>query len=199
MTYRPSPNPSAPTMLSFLWLGIAAVAYLAGNMAERFAWAFQLVCILGVVVSLYLLLRWRMTWFVYAVVPRGEGMAWEEEPALAGGGLLRRMPPDGLDFVVVKGQGAKNGVMECVLGMDDLAEVWEVSRKAGNADETCPVYSRKAILERYPGAKVYESIQTYGWERAVAAVFRDGQSYAVLLLDLPAESGMGRYLLGLSE
>ena len=194
MTYRPNPNPSAPIMLSFLWLGIAAAAYLAGGMIQRFAWAFQLVCILGVVVSLYLLLRWRMTWFVYAVVPRGEGMAWEEEPALAGGVPLRYVPADKLDFIVVKGQGAKNGVMECVLGLDDLVHAEIVSRKNGGAH---PKYDRKALLAEYPGAKMYEYIQTYGWERAVAAVFRDGQGYAVLLLDLPVDSGMGRYLLGM--
>ena len=196
MTYKPSPNVSTPTMVSFLWLGAAMVAYVAGAAAERFAWAFQLACILGVVVSLYLLLRWRLTWFVYAVVPRGQGVAWQEEPALAGGLSLGHMPPDALDLVVVKGQGAKAGVMECVLGMDALESAWVVSRKAG---DDCPVYCRKFILQQYPGAKLYEYIQTYRWERAIVAVFRDGEGYAVLLLDLPEESPMGQYLLRLGK
>jgi hypothetical protein len=78
--------------------------------------------------------------------------------------------------------------------MDDLVHAEIVSRKNGGAH---PKYDRKALLAEYPGAKVYEYIQTYGWEEAITAVFRDGQGYAVLLLDLPAESEMGRYLLGM--
>ncbi|MBR4960324.1 MAG: hypothetical protein IKY52_05450 [Clostridia bacterium] len=198
MTYKPNPDPSVPTMLSFLWLGVAMVGYIAGGMIQRFSWAFQLVCILSVVVSLYLLLRWRMTWFVYAVRPREDHTpVWEDaEPALAGGASLRYVPADRLDFIVVKGQGARNGVMECVLGMDDLVQASVVCRKNGGAH---PKYDRKALLAEYPGAKVYEYIQTYRWEAAVTAIFRDGEGYAVLLLDLPEESEMGRYLLGINK
>ena len=58
-----------------------------------------------------------------------------------------------------------------------------------------PVYSRKAVLGQYPGAKVYEYIQTYRWEKAILAVFRDGDGYAALLLDLPEETEIGRTLL----
>ena len=198
MIYKPNPNPSVPTMLSFLCLGVAMVGYIAGNMVNRFAWAFQLVCILGVVASLYLLLRWRMTWFVYAVRPRDDTTpVWNDaEPALAGGISLRYVPVDTLDFIVVKGQGAKNGVMECVLGLDELVRAEVVCRKDG---EDVPAYDRKAILAEYPGAKLYEYIRTYRWERAVTAVFRDGSGYAVLLLDLPEDSEMGRYLLAVGK
>ncbi len=192
MTYRPSPNPSVPTMLSFLCLGMGIVAYIAGAMTDRYAWAFQLACMVGVVASLYLLLRWRMTWFVYAIRFRNDTTPlWEGEPALAGGMSLRYAPADTLDFIVVKGQGSRSGVMECVLGLDSLVQASVVSRKAA---ENTPVYSRKAVLTQYPGAKVYEYIQTYRWEQAVLAVFRDGDGYAALLLDLPAESEMGRML-----
>jgi len=198
MTYRPNPNPSVPTMLSFLWLGAALVSWLAGTAVQRFVWLFQLLTIAGVVVSLYLLLRWRMTWFVYAVRTREDRTpVWEDaEPALAGGASLRYVPADRLDFIVVKGQGAKNGVMECVLGLDELVQASVVCRKKDGAH---PKYDRKALLAEYPGAKMYEYIQTYRWESAVTAVFRDGEGYAVLLLDLPEESEMGRYLLGIRK
>ncbi|MBQ8401872.1 MAG: hypothetical protein IJX14_08085 [Clostridia bacterium] len=194
MTYRPNPNPSVPTMLSFLSLGIGIVGYIAGVMTERFAWVFQLVCLAGVVASLYLLLRWRMTWFVFAIRPRDSRDAvWEDaEPALAGGISLRYAPADLLDFIVVKGQGSRGGVMECVLGLDSLVQASVVCRTGGG---DVPVYSRKDILGQYPGAKVYEYIQTYRWEKAVLAVFRDGEGYAALLLDLPEETEIGRILL----
>lgn len=198
MTYKPIPNTSVPTMLSFLCLGVAAVGYLAGAAADRFAWLFQTVTLAGVVTSLYLLLRWRMTWFVYAVRPKEDRTpVWNDaEPALAGGVSLRYVPADTLDFIVVKGQGARNGVMECVLGLDALVQVSVVCRKDG---DDCPRYDRKKLMTEYPGAKVYEYIQTYRWEKAITAVFRDGSGYAVLLLDLPEESEMGRYLLGIGK
>ena len=194
MIYRPNPNSSVPTMLSFLCLGIGIVGYIAGTMAERYAWVFQLVCLAGVVASLYLLLRWRMTWFVFAVRPRDDHRAvWEDaEPALAGGLSLRYAPADTLDFIVVKGQGSRSGVMECVLGLESLVQASVVSRRT---EEDVPVYSRKDILGQYPGVKVYEYIQTYRWDRAILAVFRDGDGYAALLLDLPEDTEIGQTLL----
>ena len=194
MTYRPSPNTSVPTMLSFLCLGVGIVGYIAGAMTQRYAWIFQLICLAGVVASLYLLLRWRMTWFVFAIRPKEDHSAvWEDaEPALAGGLSLRYAPADTLDFIVVKGQGSRNGVMECVLGLDSLVQASVVCRKPEN---DVPAYSRKDILAQYPGVKVYEYIQTYRWDRAVLAVFRDGNGYAALLLDLPEETEMGRTLI----
>lgn len=197
MTYRPNPNPSVPTMLSFLCLGIGIVGYIAGAMTERYAWIFQLVCLAGVVASLYLLLRWRMTWFVFAIRPKEDhGAVWEdEEPALAGGLSLRYASADMLDFIVVKGQGSRGGVMECVLGLDSLVQASVVCRSGRNPEEDVPVYSRKDILTQYPGAKVYEYIQTYRWGRAILAVFRDGNGYAALLLDLPEDTEIGRTLL----
>ena len=200
MTYRPNPNPSVPTMLSFLCLGIGSVGYIAGAMTERYAWIFQLICLAGVVASLYLLLRWRMTWFVFAIRPKDDHSAvWEDaEPALAGGLSLRYAPADTLDFLVVKGQGSRGGVMECVLGLDSLVQAAVVRRTDSRIpQEEVPVYSRKDILGQYPGAKVYEYIQTYRWDRAVLAVFRDGNGYAALLLDLPEETEIGRTLLNM--
>jgi len=197
MTYRPNPNSSVPTMLSFLCLGIGIVGYIAGSVAERFAWVFQLICLTGVVASLYLLLRWRMTWFVFALRLREDSTpVWEGEPVLAGGMSLRYAPADALDFIVVKGQGSRNGVMECVLGLDSLVQAAVVCRTdSRNPEEDMPVYSRKAVQSQYPGAKVYEYIQTYRWEKAILAVFRDGDGYAALLLDLPEETEIGRTLL----
>jgi len=197
MTYRPNPNASVPTLLSFLCLGVGIVGYIAGAMTQRYAWIFQLICLAGVVASLYLLLRWRMTWFVFAIRPKEDHSAvWEDaEPALVGGLSLRYAPADTLDFIVVKGQGSRGGVMECVLGLDSLVQASVVCRSSRNPEEDVPVYSRRDILAQYPGAKVYEYIQTYRWDRAVLAVFRDGNGYAALLLDLPEDTEIGRTLL----
>ncbi len=215
MTHRPTPNKAAPTMLSFLWLMLGIVGYVAGAAAERFSWVFQLLCLVGVTASLYMLLRWRMTWFVFTVGSRDHGDVptdWEAFPAgMAGcpaeggpsggsrtGGAAvnpyRFVAPDTLDFVVVKGQGSRAGIMECVLGMDSLVQAWAVCRREHSSPDL-PSYRAKEVRARYPEAKLYEYIQTFLWDTAMVAVFRDGPGYAVLLLDIPPESPLGQYLL----
>lgn len=193
MTYRPDPDMKAPTMLSFLALAAGMLCYVAGAMVQRYAWVCQLLCFAGVITSLYLLVRWRMTWFVYAIRPRGDDSPVWEETALAGNISLRYTSPDLLDLIVVKGQGNRAGGMECVLGLDSLLRAETVSRKP---ETDAPRYDRDAIRRQYPGTKVYEYIQTWHWQYALQLVFRDGDSYAVLLLDLPADSAMGELLLG---
>jgi len=52
MVYRPKDTGHTPEILSVLLLIMAAAGYIAGSMAERFAWLFQLICIGGVVGAL---------------------------------------------------------------------------------------------------------------------------------------------------
>lgn len=194
MTYKPHSNPTTPTILSVLFLLLAAVGYIVGSIVGRYAWLFQLVCIAGVVGAVYMILRWRMTWFVYAIRPREDSTpVWEgETPAFAGGIDLRYVPADRLDFIVVKGQGNRTGAMECVLGLDALLRAFPVVSKADGSGRQ--VYDRRTFLAQYPGAKLFEYTQSYGWTEAMIAVFRDGAGYAVLLLDLPEETEMGAWL-----
>ncbi len=208
MTHRPTPNPAAPTMLSFLLLLLGIVGYIAGAAVQRFAWVFQLLCIIGVTASLYLLIRWRMTWFVFSVGPRDHRnvpTGWEDAAAACpteGTGALamagnpyRFLPMEQLDFLVVKGQGSRQGVMECVLGMDSLVQAWPVCRRASDEGEL-PPYQPRQIRAQYPGVKLFEYTQTFQWDTAIVTVFRDGAGYAALLLDIPPESPLGRFLLG---
>ena len=161
-------------------------------------WLFQGLCMAGVVASLYLLTRWRMTWFVYGIRLRGDSTPfWEGEmPAYAGGNPTWYTPPERLDFLVIKGQGSRSGAMECLLGLDTLVEACPVSRKEDGSGRE--VYDRRDWQNRYPGAKVYTYLQTFGWQEAFAIVFRDGEDYAILLLDLPESDELARYLLSLT-
>lgn len=198
MTYRPNPDPSPPTMLSFVCLACGMLCYLSGAAVAKYAGVFQMLGLAGLIASLYLLLRWRMTWFVFALRPRGENTpVWENTEAAPATGSLgnpyRYLPIDQLDLIVVKGQGNRTGAMECVLGLGDLLTAQVVSRKTS---EDTPTYDRSAYQRQYPGAKVYEYIQTWHWERAIVAVFREGSGYAVLLLDVPPEHEIGQTLLG---
>lgn len=198
MIYRPDPDPTPPTRLSFACLVGGMLCYLGGAAVERYAGVFQMIGLVGLVGSLYLLLRWRMTWFVFGIRPRGDDTPiWNgTETATAGGAVddlrLRYLPAEELDLIVVKGQGNRAGAMESVLGLGDLLQAHVVSRRPCDGVDT---YDRQAILRQYPGAKVYEYIQTWHWENAIAAVFRDGSGYAVLLLDIPAEHPIGQTIL----
>ncbi len=216
MNHRPNPNKATPTMLSFLLLLLGIVGYLAGVAAEKYAWVFQMVCIIGITASLYVLLRWRMTWFLFSICPRDhrDMPAGYDFPAVgmadaagcpvtgvngAGFSAAERNPygfmePEQLDLVVVKGQGSRPGIMECVLGMDSLVQVWAVCRKAG-VDTNLSPYRPADIRAQYPGVKLYEYTQTFQWDTAMVAIFRDGNGYAALLLDIPPESILGQYLL----
>lgn len=197
MTYKPDPDMSPPTLLSFVCLVGGMLCYLSGTVVAKYAGFFQMLGLVGLVSSLYLLLRWRMTWFVFSLRRRGDDVPlWDgTETALAGGDLsLRYLPTEELDLIVVKGQGNRTGAMECVLGLGDLLTAQVVRRKPGN--DAAVVYDRKAYQRQYPGAKVYEYIQTWHWETALVTVFRDGNGYAVLLLDIPPEHEIGQTLLG---
>jgi len=197
MTYRPNPDQTRPTLLSFLLLAVGLAGYAAGAAVGRYTWLFQAVCLGGVVASLYLLMRWRMTWFVYGIRLREDSTAfWEgAQPVYAGPDPLRYASPEQLDLVVVKGQGGRAGAMECVLGLDTLVEAFPVVRKENGNSGRGEVYRPRALQNRYPGAKVYEYMQTYNWQEGFVAVFRDGTGCAILLLDLPPESEMARYLV----
>ncbi len=211
MTHRPNPNPAAPTMLSFLLLLLGIVGYVAGAAVQRYTWVFQLISLAAITASLYMLIRWRMTWFVFAVSPRDHRhvpTGWRDDdakigcPAVGEGGAAakpgqnpyRFMAPEQLDLIVVKGQGGRAGVMECVLGVDSLVQAWAVCRKNAAEDEL-PRYQAGDIRAQYPGVKLYEYTQTFQWDTAIVAVFRDGAGYAGLLLDIPPETPLGRYLL----
>lgn len=198
MTYRPNPNTTPPTMLSFVCLGCGMLCYLSGAAVTKYAGVFQMLGLVGLIASLYLLLRWRMTWFVFSIRPRNDDTpVWENtEAALANAGSLanpyRYLPRDELDLIVVKGQGNRAGAMECVLGLGDLLKAQVVSRKATDG---LPTYDRHTYQKQYPGARVYEYIQTWHWETAIVAVFREGSGYAVLLLDIPEDHPIGQMLL----
>ncbi len=210
MTHRPNPNPSPPTMLSFLLLLLGLVSYITGAAVQRYAWVFQLICLAAITASLFLLIRWRMTWFVFSVSPRDHRHVptnWHNDddpigcPAVHGGVPVHPaqnpypfLSPEQLDFIVVKGQGSRPGVMECVLGMDSLVQAWPVCRREED-DSALPPYQPQKIRQQYPGVKLYEYTQTFRWDAAIVTVFRDGAGYAALLLDIPPEAPLAQYLL----
>ncbi|MBQ7922276.1 MAG: hypothetical protein IJ325_06835 [Clostridia bacterium] len=195
MQWRPTQkNTSSLTVLMILTGLIAAVGYIAGNMADRFTWLFQLICIGGIVAMLYLLVRYHMTWFVYSIrtksdktVP-GIGTVLTEDMPMH----ITHLPKDMLDFAVVRGQGRKNGVLECLLGLEQLVRAIPVSEKS--ADGTV---SLKDARKKYPGMALYDYTITLFRREALLLVFLDGERYVGILIE--AGEDMQYYLTHLQS
>lgn len=146
-------------------------------------WLFSLLTLASVVTALYFLVRYKMTGFIYTIRPRSE---IETDPTLetafAGGGDLTRMPADWLDFVVMKSQGSRIPVTECVLSMGDLIEIVPVMHdsKAG----TSPADVAKKYRERAVSDFVfYDYTLSFRWENALELVFIDGQKYVGIIIE----------------
>ena len=107
---------------------------------------------------------------------------------------LADLPPETLDFVVIRSQGARPGAMECVLGMDDLIEVTPIRR--AKKDGT----TRSEIGKKYrPGGDYvsYDYTVTLAPDDALALVFRDGPKTVGIFIE-PDEK-MKAYFLGFGK
>lgn len=193
MQWRPTQkNFSALVVLTILTGLVAAVGYIAGNMVDRFAWLFQLICIGGIVVMLYLLVRYHMTWFVYSIrtksdttVPGIGAVLTQDYPM-----HITHLPMDMLDFAVVRGQGRKNGVLECLMGLEQLEDAVVIAEKADGTGTNL-----KEVRKQYPDLALYDYTLTFFRKEALLLLFRDGQKHTGILIE-PGED-MQYYLLRL--
>ena len=154
---------------------------------------FQLITVAAVVAAVFLAVRYQMTHFVYLIRPRSDVSENGMETAFAGTVSplgVTRLPPEMLDFVVIRSQGSRAGSMECVLSLDDLAAVIPVGKIRTD---------KKKIREKYQadGYVYYDYTVTLGLDDALALVFIDGNRYASIFIE-PDET-MRAYLLSLGK
>ena len=181
MQWRPTQkNVSSLVVLMVLTSLLAAVGYIAGNRVDRFAWLFQLLCIGGIAAMLYLLIRYHMTWFVYSIrtksdktVP-GIGAVLSEDLPMH----ITHLPKDMLDFAVVKGQGRRGGVLECLLGLEQFVRAIPITEKT--ADGGMPL---KEARKQYPDMALYDYTITLFRKEALLLVFLDGEKYTGILIE----------------
>jgi hypothetical protein len=115
------------------------------------------------------------------------------ETAFAGnvGGInSTHLPPDMLDFVVIRSQGSRAGAAECVLSLADLAAVIPVQKIRTD---------KKSIREKYQadGYVYYDYTVTLGLDDALALVFVDGNRYAGIFIE--PDEAMRTYFLSLGK
>ncbi|MBQ3860873.1 MAG: hypothetical protein II779_10110 [Clostridia bacterium] len=161
-----------------------------------FAPLFTALTFACVIAAVFLLVRYRMTSFQYIVRPRAEAEDSGLLTAYASGAKLNLadLPPETLDFVVIRSQGARPGAMECVLGMDDLIEVTPIRR--AKKDGT----TRSEIGKKYrPGGDYvsYDYTVTLAPDDALALVFRDGPKTVGIFIE-PDEK-MKAYFMGFGK
>lgn len=154
---------------------------------------FQFVTVAAVAAAVFITVRYQMTHFVYLIRPRSDISENGLETAFAGtAGTVNstHLPPEMLDFVVIRSQGNRAGGMECVLSLDDLAAVIPVDKMRAD---------KKAIREKYQtdGYVYYDYTVTLGVTDALALIFIDGNRYAGIFIE--PDEAMRAYFLGLGK
>ena len=154
---------------------------------------FQLVTVAAVVAVVFIAVRYQMTHFVYLVRPRSDISENGMETAFAGSVSpfgVTHLPPEMLDFVVIRSQGSRAGAAECVLSIADLAAVIPV--KKIHTD-------KKSIREKYQadGYVFYDYTVTLGPDEALALVFVDGNRYAGIFIE--PDEAMRAYFMNLGK
>ncbi len=168
-------------------------------------WLFTLLCVLSVVAAVFLAVRWLMTGFEYIIRLRrdAEDDAAAVELAELRAGFAARaglgdFRPDQLDFVVKKSQGSRPGIMECVLGLEDLVFVGTVVRRTRAKDGRGGMSARDVrdrFSQKSGGYVFYDYTLTFLWDEATMLVFRDGGRYVGCLIE--ADAPMRAYLSSL--
>ena len=198
MRYSPSQkNPRVTAIIAAL-LGFGGIAYgvpivcNANGIAVGGA-VFQFATVAAVVAAVFIAVRYQMTHFVYLIRPRSDLSENGMETAFAGAagtGNSTHLPPEMLDFVVIRSQGSRAGAMECVLSLDDLAAVIPVDKMRTG---------KKAIRSNYQadGYVYYDYTVTLGVTDVLALIFIDGSRYAGIFIE--PDEAMRAYLLSLGK
>ena len=156
------------------------------------AWPFTALAFACLIAAVFLLVRYEMTGFQYIIRPRTETDGTEFVTAYASGRpAICELPPEQLDFAVVKSQGARPGVMECLLSLGDLIAVYPIRRSRRDG------MTKADLRERYAadGYVWYDYTLTLGIDDALVLVFVDGNRTVGILIE--PDEGMRAYFMTL--
>lgn len=188
------------SLIFALWIG-GVILYAVPDVCAASGvtvptWLFEALAVAAIIAGVFLLIRYGMTHFTYVIRPRSDASDLGEtgrETAFAGAAAadVTRIRPEFLDFIVTKAQGARDGAMECVLGLGDLAAVYPV-KKRGDGGMT-----PKQVREKYAadGFVYYDYTVTFLSRDALELVFADGSRYVGVILE--PDAAMARYLTSL--
>lgn len=198
----------SPTQKNPLVWGIVAALLVLGGVSYAIpivcrangigvpAALFQFLTVLSLVAAVFVAVRYQMTGFVYLIRPRSDLSENGMTPAFAGTADslgITHLPPESLDFVVLKSQGSRAGGMECVLSLSDLVAVYPLSKTAGNGE------TRQTVREKYQkdGYTCYDYTLTLGLDAPLALVFLDGNRYTGIFIE--PDEAMRSYFMSLGK
>ena len=145
------------------------------------SWLFDLLTIGCVVGAVFLLVRYQMTSFQYIIRTKREAEDSGLVTAYAEGVRLNvaDLPPEMLDFVVIRSQGARPGAMECVLGLEQLTAVVPLRRKKTDG------VTKTMLRDHYAadGYIYYDYTVTIRPDDALGLVFIDGNRYVGVVIE----------------
>ncbi len=159
-----------------------AVPIVSRTLGVRvFSWIFTALTIVCLVSAVFLAVRYLMTGFQYLIRTKRESEDSGLVTAYAAGARLNAedLPPEMLDFVVIRSQGARPGATECVLGLEQLTAVHRIRRKRADG------MTKRALRDRYAaeGFIFYDYTLTFLWDSALALVFLDGNRYVGVIFE----------------
>ena len=151
MKYSPPMSGKIVSVASVILFAVALTCFIvpgtAGSPGVVPPAVFQLAGVVSAVAAIFLAVRYRFTRFTYSISLREIGAdeeaveAWESEPDLT------KIPPSLLDFTVVKSQGKRPGVAECILSLDDLKRVVRFTGKKKIAETAKEEFGCKVLYD----------------------------------------------------
>lgn len=175
MSFTPEPQGRQANVLSILLFVLAAVCFFVPDLKFLPPFVFQTVGMLAVVAGIYILIRYKYIKFTYIVRPKGNADVTRAEiEAYAGVEDITTIPADMLDFVVIKAQGMRDGAMECLIGVENLADAMFFKDKKS---------MRELVKSKYQGVKLYDYSVSMFTEKICALIFRDGELFICAVIE----------------
>lgn len=167
------------------------------NVSVTMPWLFTLLTLVSVVTAVFFLVRYRMTGFTYLIRPRSDIPENGMEAVYADSCDVTQVRPDWLDLVVLKSQGNKPGVMECVLSLGDLVAIIPVSSRKADGKSTIKEVRDKYREGNPSGFIFYDYTLSFMLDEALELIFIDGNRYVGIVLEV--DGVMKDYLMQLKK
>lgn len=161
MKYSPPASVRRAWTVSVILLSLAAASYVISLTDVPLHLGFELLCMGCVCAAVYILVRFVYTRVTYILRPRNDSA-----PALDSSSSYKT------DLCVVKTQGRREGIAECVLSLDDLVRI----------DEFTDGYTSRLRAE-IKGVKFYFYTVSMFPKRRLALIFDDGHDDLCIVIE----------------
>ena len=187
MRHTPVPDAAPVRRIVTVLIASGIAVFMLSPVLKSARAAFQAAALLFLSAGIYITVRYLMTSFSYAVLPRGDAVDDGTVSAAVGAFHVRHLPPSSLDFVVTKSQGQRIGITEARLSMDELLYFGALSPKG----------AKKEILKRHPSARLYNYTVSLR-PNSYIAVFEDSRGNQIGIVFEP-DTAMAEYFADTAE